>query len=53
MALPSTQKDHLRLLQLMKQNFVLSADDFNELRSKIPEFDEALKNLAAERIKKY
>ena len=30
---------------------VLSADDFNELRSKIPEFDEALKNLAAERIK--
>ena len=30
---------------------VLSADDFNELREKIPEFDEALKNLAAKRIK--
>ena len=30
---------------------VLSADDFKELRQKIPEFDEALKNLAAKRIK--
>ena len=29
----------------------MSADDFNELREKIPEFDEALKNLAAKRIK--